>query len=83
MKTTTQLKKEIEEECKIMGWDYKEFMSFGSEDDSESEMKADFLKTKLQTLQNVCEEIKKDLLFEEVNIENIEELLKKFQGEEK
>ena len=108
MKTTTQLKKEIEEFNKkeiieIVKGNYKAVEEFVDGCDLELYNKLLILQTKLQTLQHVCEEIENRILYlnKEKNkkgkkkvgdivylhiydmINELKELLKKFQGDEK
>jgi len=82
MKTITELEKEIEEKKEELHIDIPEEEGLYS---SLNELKA-----KLQTLQEVCEEMKKvfkrEIELQTVGtdtIDKIEELLKKFQGESK
>ena len=93
MKKINQLKKEIEELCKKLSWDYKDYLDEDLNPEEMDEVECDMKKAKLQTLQEVCKKIEKvwakkygsDIDNKEFYaIDKFkEELLKKFQGEEK
>ena len=87
-KNIKQLKKEIEYwddiEKQIDNCPKEDYKEFTKLEKLWMNCPIEILKAKLQTLQNVCEEIKKFFEGKEnVDVIDIKELLKKFQGDEK